>query len=87
MNVYKTVLIAVLTLFLTISLILSILSGKPIRTVIFNAFLGIVTLAIINLTSDYTDVYLPINIYTVCGSAVFGIPAICFFLILKLIII
>ena len=83
---FKIVLIIVISLFSALLLLFSILSKKPIRTLIFNAFMGIVTLAIIDLTSKFTNVYIPINIYTVSGSAVFGIPALCGFLILKILI-
>ena len=86
MTYYNMFLITVISLFTLIIAIISILSKKPLRTLIFNAFLGVVILSVIDLTSDYTNTYIPINAYTLIGSSVFGIPAIIGFLILKIII-
>lgn len=54
---------------------------------LLSAFLSICALFILNLTKNFTGVGLPINYYTVIGSGVLGFPAICLFLILKLIFI
>ena len=55
------------------------------KTLLLNAFLGITVMAIIDLTAKFTGVHIPVNQYTVAGSAVFGIPAVCGFLILPII--
>ena len=55
------------------------------KTLLLNAFLGIAVMAIIDLTAKFTGVHIPVNQYTVAGSAVFGIPAVCGFLILPII--
>lgn len=55
------------------------------KTLLLNAFLGLAVMAIIDLTAKFTGVHIPVNQYTVVGSAVFGIPAVCGFLILPII--
>lgn len=65
-------------------LIMHIKSGKFIKSVFLNALLGIIALAAVNCTHKYTGVLLPINWYTVVGSGVFGIPAVCTFVVMGL---
>ena len=47
--------------------------------------MGIAVMAVIDLTAKFTGVHIPVNQYTVTGSAVFGIPAVCGFLVLPII--
>ena len=61
------------------------LTGMRFNSLLFNAFIGIAVMAVIDLTAKFTGVYIPVNQYTVTGSAVFGIPAVCGFLILPII--
>ncbi len=65
--------------------IFALKSKKPFKVLLFNAFMGLTLLAIIDLTSKFTGVYIPINEYTVTGSAVFSIPALCAFLAMNFI--
>lgn len=78
--------IALLSLFALILLFLHIKTLRPVRSVLLHALLGIAAFVLINLTSRFTGVRLPLNWYTAAGSAVFGIPAVCGFLILGIII-
>lgn len=68
-------------------LIFAVKGGKPFKRLLLNAFMGIAVMAVIDLTAKFTGVHIPINQYTVAGSAVFGIPAVCGYLILPLIFI
>ena len=85
METLKYVTIIMLSVFTLIIFGFAIKSKKPLRLLAFNAFLGIVLLAIINLTARFTGVYIPINEYTVAGCGVFGLPAVSIFLILRFI--
>lgn len=87
MNIFKNVLILILTAFSISIAILFVLTKKPLKILFLNGFIGICSLAILDLISKLTGVYLPINYYTVFGTGIFGIPAICGFLILKLVFI
>ena len=58
---------------------------KPFKSLMLSAFIGVSVLALIDLTAKFTGVHIPINQYTVAGSALFGIPAVCGFLILPII--
>ncbi len=62
-------------------------SKKPIFTMIFNAIIGLLVLCTVDFSAALTGVYIPINEYTVSGSAIFGIPAVILFLVLKFIFI
>ncbi len=68
-------------------LIFAAKTGKPFKSLLLNAFIGIAAMAVIDLTAKFTGVHIPVNWWTVTGSAVFGIPAVCGFLILPIIFI
>lgn len=68
-------------------LIFAIKSKKPFKTLLLNAISGIAVLGIIDLSSKLTGVYIPINEYTVLGGSVYGLPAVCGFLLLRFIFI
>ena len=76
MKVLGIVLISVLSLFTLILVVLHIKSRRPFRSALINALLGLAAVAAVNLTAHFTGVRVPINIYTVPGAAVFGIPAV-----------
>lgn len=66
-------------------LILHVKSHKMIRSVFFNAFLGIMAIIIINATQKFTGVFVPLNWYTVGGSSVLGLPCVCGVVLLQII--
>lgn len=67
-------------------LILHIRTRKPLRSVLLHAALGLGFLVAVNLLSRFTGVSIPVNAYSTVSSAVFGIPAVCGYLILNLIL-
>ncbi len=79
--------ISVLVIFALVILFFAIKSHKFFKTLLFNSFLGLVALAIIDLTTKFTGVYIPINPYSVIGVSIFGVPAICLILVLQILII
>ena len=79
--------LSVLALFFLVILFFAIKSHKFFKTLLFNVFLGLVILSIIDLTGKFTGIFIPVNPYSVAGASVFGIPAICGFLILQILII
>ena len=85
MEILKYGAMALLGLSCFIILIFALRSARPIRLLLTNAVFGISALVIINLTENFTGVYIPINQWTVAGGAIFGIPALCGFLVLRII--
>lgn len=81
--IYGTAALLGITAF--VILILAFSGKKPFRTLFLNAVIGICAVAAIKLTAKYTGVQIPINKFTVVGSAVFGLPSVIGFLVLKLI--
>ena len=75
MKVLGAVYISVISFFGLTVLFLHIKSRRPLRSAAINAVLGLAALFAVNLTSRFTGVHIPVNIYTVPSSAVFGIPA------------
>ncbi len=67
-------------------LIFHIKSHRPLRSMILNALLGIAAVIIVNATQKFTGVQIPVNWWTVGGSSIFGIPAVCGTIILQMII-
>ncbi len=67
-------------------LILHIKSHKIIKSIFLNALLGFAAIAVINLTQKFTGVHIPLNWYTVGGSGIFGLPAVCGIILTQIII-
>lgn len=59
-------------------------SKKPFKYLLLNFLSGVIALAVVNLTSGLTGVHIPVNPYSAGAGAVFGIPAVFGFLILRL---
>lgn len=77
--------IAVLVVGALSLLIFAVKTKKFFKTLLLNAFLALCVMAAIDLTAKFTGVHIPVNWWTVAGTAVFGIPAVCGYLILPLI--
>ena len=60
-------------------------TNKPFKTIFFYAFLGLVGLTAVNLTSKFSGVYIPINAYTLGSSAILGLPGTVSLLLLRMI--
>ena len=60
-------------------------SKRPFISSILSLLPGIITLILINLTSAYTGVYIPVSPLTTGISALFGIPGITFLLIIPIV--
>ena len=86
MKTFFIFLIILLSVFALAVVFFCIKSHKFFKTLFFNAFVGVCVLAIIDLTAKFTGMFIPINPYTVSGSAVFGLPAVALFLVLQVII-
>ena len=67
-------------------LVLHIKSHKMIKSIFLNALLGFAAIAAINLTQKFTGVHIPLNWYTVGGSGIFGLPAVCGIILEQIII-
>lgn len=65
--------------------IFAVSSRKFLKTLFFNAFLGLASLAIIYLTKSYTGVFIPINSYTAGVGGILGLPGIIGLLVLNFI--
>lgn len=85
MNIILIAAIAVLSVFALVLLVFHIRSRRPLRSILLNAALGIGALAVINLTTRFTGVHIPINWFSVGGSGIFGLPAVFTLLILQMI--
>ncbi len=82
----KAYFIIILSVFSLCILFFALKSHKFFKTLIFNAFLGICILVIIDLTAEFTGIYIPVNPYTVGAGASFGVPAITLLLVLQILI-
>ena len=76
MGVLKISAIVLLSLGALIIFIIALFSKRLIRTLLLNAVFGIAAMVIINLTSSFTGVHIPINQWTVGSGAVFGLPGV-----------
>lgn len=80
----KYLVIALLCIYAIILLVFVFRSRKPVKTLILTASVGLITLTVVNLLSSYTGVGLNVNVLTVGGSAVFGIPGVFSMLIIRM---
>ncbi len=82
--------IIILSVWLSVSgfalLILHIKSHRFVKSVILNAFLAFIAIAIINITKKFTGVYIPINMYTVNGCGILGLPCVCGVVLLQMLV-
>ncbi|MBE6761854.1 MAG: hypothetical protein E7551_06165 [Ruminococcaceae bacterium] len=62
-------------------------TNKPFKTIIFYAFIGLAGLTLVNLTSKLSNVFIPINAYTLSISALLGLPGTISLLLLQMIFI
>ena len=77
MKVLGIITVCLFCLFGLILLFLHIKSHRPLRSMAVNALIGLLGIAAVNLTARFSGVHIPVNVYTVPFSAVFGLPAVC----------
>ena len=86
----KTLLISIaviLSFSAFIIMLMSFYSGKALKRLFLNGLFGFFALLIVNSTSSFTGVYIPINWYSIALTGVFSVPAVIGFLILNIIFI
>lgn len=83
MEILKWGLIAVIFVFEVALLVFSFKSRHPFRTLFLNALLGIGAIVIINLTEKYTHCHIPVNLFSVGFSSLFGLPSVAGLLLVK----
>ena len=86
MKILGSFVVSLLCVFAFVLLVMHIKSRRPLRSAGINALLGIAALALINLTARFTGVYIPVNIYSLPGAAIFGMPAVFAFVIIQTVI-
>lgn len=81
----KIIVIITLSIYGFIYLLLAAKTKRPFYTIFGYAFLGIIAIAVIDITSKFSGVYIPVNPYTVGTGAIFGLPGTVSLLLLKII--
>lgn len=59
-------------------------NGRIFKTLAVFAISGLVTLVIVNISSTFTGIGIPVNLWTVGSSSVFGLPGVLGLLILRM---
>ena len=59
---------------------------KPVRCTVVNVFVGMISLLLLNVSSDFTGLFVPINFLSLGVSAVAGVPGVTLLLALNFII-
>lgn len=85
MQFLKISALVVLSVTALILLVLFIKSRKPMKSLILNAFSGIITLILINLTTSFTGIHIPVNWWSVTASAGLGLPGVIGLVLLQII--
>ena len=87
MEIFKISFIVLFVIYFVLMLVFALLEKRTISTIIKFMVLGVTVLVLINLTSPLTKISLPVNLYTVLGSACMGVPGVITLLLLKIIFI
>ena len=85
MQFLKISALVVLSVTALILLVLFIKSRKPIKSIVLNAFSGIITLILINITTSFTGIHIPVNWWSVAASAGLGLPGVIGLILLPMI--
>lgn len=86
MKIFTVVLWCIGIIYIITYFILLILSEKPIKYFFMNALCSWWCFAIIELTSFYTGLHLPLNYGTALVSGVFGVPGVALLEVMKYVI-
>ena len=84
MSILGIVLICTVSVFALALLIIFIKSRRPLIFAFINALLGVIAIVAVNMTARFTGVFVPVNVYSVPFSAVFGLPAVATNIILQI---
>ncbi len=80
-------LLAMLSISELFLILLSFYSGKAIKRIFLNAIIGISAIILINITTKWTGVHIPVNVYSIAGTCAFSLPAVIGLLLLQIIFI
>lgn len=87
MEILKISFIVLFVIYFILMFVFALLEKKPISTIVKFMVLGVSVLVLINVASPLTKISLPVNLYTVLGSACMGVPGVITLLLLKIIFI
>ena len=85
MQALKIILLITTIIYFLVYIILAFCGKKPIRTMLLFALLGILSLTAVNLTSKFTGVSIPLNIWTASVCTAGGVPATVALLMLRMV--
>lgn len=85
MSIFSVITIILLIIYVLILLFILKKKEKSLKMIVFNAFISLILMAVLDLTSFATDLYIPVNECTVLGVSLGGVPMILCFLLLKII--
>ena len=86
LNIIKSIFVVITVIYLVLFVAFCILTKKPFKTILFNAIVGLFAFVIIDLTSVFTGVWIPINEYTVAVSVLGGLPGTIFLALARFLI-
>ena len=76
LNIIKIIFVSIAILYLTLLIVLSIITKRPFKALLYNGILGLFLFVIVDLTSIFTGIWIPINDYTVTISVLGGWPGV-----------
>lgn len=80
---FKIIFISICFIYAFLYFIFAVKTKKPFKTIFLYAFIGLLGLILVNLTSKFSGVTIPINGYTLGFSSALGLPGTVCLLILK----
>ncbi len=84
MEIFKYCVLSLIVICFIVILIFASRTKKALSVLLFNSILGLAVFFGLYFTKKYTGITLAVNQFTIIGSALFGMPAVCGFLLLNL---
>ncbi len=83
LNLIKIIFITVVCIYLSLLITFAILTKRPLKALLYNSILGLFFFIIVDLTSFFTGIWIPINDFTVIISALGGCPGVILLIIAR----
>ena len=75
-DIFYALAIIAFAIYFFVLLVIAVKTQKTLKTIASGAFSGIAALTLVDITSVFTGVFIPLNMWTVGSSAAFGIPGV-----------
>lgn len=84
METIKTIFICLAALYAVAFLFFAFKTGKPLKTILINIFVGLAAFTVLNLCSKYTGVALGVNGWSLLCAGAAGVPGVALMVLMRI---